>query len=178
MKRVDVANAKHVCIIFLLNPLSNKILSSYFSPALTSTSAYWIFFEPKIISLISTKKLPTFARSDCPGVPAFSTAAATALVGVPVTENEAAQNVKITTVRPSDDQNAMRVRTCSGFARRLSRVELRDILLLYYSLSKTTTSASFPSRSFFLSVSFGSAFGFSPASLRNFLSASLSPESP
>ena len=98
-------------------------------PALTSTSEYLILREPNIMSFRSTKKSPTLASIDVAGAPALSTADATAdFDDVPSAGNDASQKAKMTVVTPKADQNAYRERTCSGLARRFSRVVWMDMM--------------------------------------------------
>lgn len=66
---------------------------------------------------MSPNSEPILAIMDCAGVPALSTACATAFVAVFVAPvMKASQNKNITTVIPTEDQSAICLRVPSGFA--------------------------------------------------------------
>jgi len=136
------------------------------------------------MSLMSPKSEPTLASMDCAGVPARSTTCVTAVVTELVADEvkpvaEASQNINMTSVTPIDDQRAICLRVFSGLAFSFAMKFSMDIFCeIIYSFSKTTTSASLPSISFFFKVSFATGAGFSPASFKNTLSASFAPISP
>lgn len=100
------------------------MILDYLSPGITSTVENWIFFAPKILSLILSTNDPAAATRLWAGVLTLSNAFATESEGlspVPVAEKDANQNTKIIAVIPKEDPIAILFLTCSGLLRKFSR---------------------------------------------------------
>ena len=162
--------------IYLLPPLISRLFEEVL-----------VFDEPKIIFLISVHAFIAEAVNDDTGAStrvAFTSEFSVlfARVGDELMPYEdTIHPVKTIKLNENEIKKATRFFICSGFVFKFSICLFKFIIIkLYYSFeeSRSMISPSLPSKSFFLSVSFVSAFGFSPASFKKVFNASFEPISP